>query len=97
MARLIVLSGSSLRSSPDGTPWESPHQVGPMFESASGAAVVLDMGNGRLMLVDTVGGLRTYASLRGSVFGGLSLPDGRMVILEKEDFDNLPLFIMASE
>ena len=65
---------------PDGTPWESPHQVGPMFESASGAAVVLDMGNGRLMLVDTVGGLRTYASLRGSVFGGLSLPDGRMVI-----------------
>ena len=65
---------------PDGRPFESPHQVGTMFESMSSGVLVLDTGNGRLTHVDTLGRLSTYATMRGSVFGGLSLPDGRVLI-----------------
>ena len=65
---------------PDGTPWELPHQVGPIFASTSGGAVVVDQGNGRLTLIDTLGRMRTYADVRGVVSGGLALPDGRLVI-----------------
>jgi len=72
LERVIALEGSG--------PADHQTHVGPMFESWSGGAVVVDRKNGRLTLIDTLGRTSTYANLRGSLFFGASLPDGRLVI-----------------
>jgi hypothetical protein len=61
-------------------PLEYSRHVGPIIGSASRGAVVVDIPNRRLTLIDSLGNAGTYGRWPTSVYAGASLPDGRLVL-----------------
>lgn len=61
-------------------PLEYSRHLGPIIGLPSGGAVVVDLPNGRLTLIDSLGHTGAYGRWSASVFAGASLPDGRLVL-----------------
>jgi hypothetical protein len=78
-------------------PGEFSRYLGPLIPTSAGGAVVVDLGTGRLTLVDSLGSLRAFGRVGGSVFGGVALRGGHLLLNAKYGGEHsaFPLHVVA--